>query len=411
MHAFVRAVELQSRCHGLTLSSFLIMPVQRIPRYKMLLQELLKYTDNNHRDFEKLTSACQIIEEVARSLNNDMKSKELRRNTIEICEQFDDLSLLSPSRLFVKESDLQKICQHGKKTFKFALFNDMIMYGKEDLGMNRVLASGKKKHSIHRKFYLKNTYVVPLIPGFLQCFMLVSNQKSFFVDCGSAVEKNSWIACFEEVFRGLKDKLCSDSGRKNLEHGGGDVEGVEVWGMEHDEGHMEQWKLNRAASEKMCGILSVSEEVEVEVGAGAGEGKIGNAVTTITKLSTTRATASNKIGDKLRRMSRLFHTEKSEHRDSIGSVGSQSPIPQSPNGVQDGNGGGLRVKRPSFTASEIIDTHAHDNSQQSKPSRPMSMSVLGLPQKNFDNSTQISEKVRLASATTHTPHTTHSNIT
>ena len=63
----------------------------------MLLQELLKYTDNNHRDFEKLTSACQIIEEVARSLNNDMKSKELRRNTIEICEQFDDLSLLSPS--------------------------------------------------------------------------------------------------------------------------------------------------------------------------------------------------------------------------------------------------------------------------------------------------------------------------
>src|SRR4051794_31581932 len=36
------------RCGGRHLNAFLIMPVQRIPRYKMLLGELLKYTPDAH---------------------------------------------------------------------------------------------------------------------------------------------------------------------------------------------------------------------------------------------------------------------------------------------------------------------------------------------------------------------------
>lgn len=35
-------------CGGLDLMSFLIMPVQRIPRYEMLLRELNKYTPADH---------------------------------------------------------------------------------------------------------------------------------------------------------------------------------------------------------------------------------------------------------------------------------------------------------------------------------------------------------------------------
>jgi hypothetical protein len=34
--------EQNPRCNGLTLISFLIMPIQRIPRYELLLKELIK---------------------------------------------------------------------------------------------------------------------------------------------------------------------------------------------------------------------------------------------------------------------------------------------------------------------------------------------------------------------------------
>lgn len=44
MSGFIRACELQTQCEGLDLNSHLIMPVQRIPRYKMLLAELIKLT-------------------------------------------------------------------------------------------------------------------------------------------------------------------------------------------------------------------------------------------------------------------------------------------------------------------------------------------------------------------------------
>lgn len=40
---------------GLSIESFLILPVQRIPRYVLLLQDLLKYTNATHQDFNNLS--------------------------------------------------------------------------------------------------------------------------------------------------------------------------------------------------------------------------------------------------------------------------------------------------------------------------------------------------------------------
>jgi hypothetical protein len=37
------------------LSQLLILPVQRIPRYELLLREMIKYTDDTHLDYTDLT--------------------------------------------------------------------------------------------------------------------------------------------------------------------------------------------------------------------------------------------------------------------------------------------------------------------------------------------------------------------
>jgi hypothetical protein len=34
--------------------AYLIMPVQRIPRYQLLLRDLLKHTEKDHNDYESL---------------------------------------------------------------------------------------------------------------------------------------------------------------------------------------------------------------------------------------------------------------------------------------------------------------------------------------------------------------------
>ena len=59
--AFVRACEHQEACHGLDLRAYLIQPVQRVPRYRLLLIELLKHTRESHPDWADLNAALENV--------------------------------------------------------------------------------------------------------------------------------------------------------------------------------------------------------------------------------------------------------------------------------------------------------------------------------------------------------------
>ena len=48
-------------CGGKGIKDFLIMPVQRIPRYSMLLQDMVKNTWPHHADYEPLSAALKAI--------------------------------------------------------------------------------------------------------------------------------------------------------------------------------------------------------------------------------------------------------------------------------------------------------------------------------------------------------------
>eukprot|EP00936_MAST-01D_sp_MAST-1D-sp1_P002973 g2973.t1 len=54
---------------GLDLSSYLIMPVQRVPRYVLLLRELLKHTWMEHPDRDDIYRSLQLMEGVAKDIN------------------------------------------------------------------------------------------------------------------------------------------------------------------------------------------------------------------------------------------------------------------------------------------------------------------------------------------------------
>jgi len=54
---FLGEAERDSRCNFLSLVDFLIMPVQRLPRYELLISDLMKKTDSTHPDYENLKEA------------------------------------------------------------------------------------------------------------------------------------------------------------------------------------------------------------------------------------------------------------------------------------------------------------------------------------------------------------------
>lgn len=59
--AFVRACEHQEACHGLDLRAYLIQPVQRVPRYRLLIIQLLKHTRESHPDWVDLNAALENV--------------------------------------------------------------------------------------------------------------------------------------------------------------------------------------------------------------------------------------------------------------------------------------------------------------------------------------------------------------
>ena len=64
------------------------VPVQRIPRYKLLLAELLKHTDEGHHDFANITDALEKVTAVANDVNEAIRRQEEMSKLLELQELF-----------------------------------------------------------------------------------------------------------------------------------------------------------------------------------------------------------------------------------------------------------------------------------------------------------------------------------
>lgn len=52
------------------------MPVQRVPRYNLLLQDLLKHTDESHPDYKKIQESLAKMNEVATKINESVRKSD-----------------------------------------------------------------------------------------------------------------------------------------------------------------------------------------------------------------------------------------------------------------------------------------------------------------------------------------------
>eukprot|EP01124_Arcella_intermedia_P028412 TRINITY_DN5771_c0_g1_i1.p1 TRINITY_DN5771_c0_g1~~TRINITY_DN5771_c0_g1_i1.p1 ORF type:complete len:1404 (-),score=573.46 TRINITY_DN5771_c0_g1_i1:30-4241(-) len=73
---FFRIVQMMPQVESKKLNDFLIMPVQRIPRYKLLLEDLLKHTPKHHPDYTHLNNASLQIGKLAQHINDNNRKVE-----------------------------------------------------------------------------------------------------------------------------------------------------------------------------------------------------------------------------------------------------------------------------------------------------------------------------------------------
>eukprot|EP01087_Luapelamoeba_hula_P010953 TRINITY_DN2928_c0_g1_i5.p1 TRINITY_DN2928_c0_g1~~TRINITY_DN2928_c0_g1_i5.p1 ORF type:complete len:1294 (-),score=313.14 TRINITY_DN2928_c0_g1_i5:53-3934(-) len=116
-------------------NSFLVRPIQRIPRYLLLLKDLVKHTGLTHRDFADLEKASAQISEVAHFVEEKAEEAERIGKLFEIQSRLygEFETLVNPSRRFVKEGMLKAWSTDERRIRPRSvfLFNDIVVIAKQ----------------------------------------------------------------------------------------------------------------------------------------------------------------------------------------------------------------------------------------------------------------------------------------
>ena len=119
---------------GSKITSFLISPIQRIPRYKLLLQEMLKKSPKDHIDYKDLKEALNIISDVADYLNLQVQSRNKFTKMKKIASKlFQIEDIIIKNRRFIEHERVLEITNLSSTNCVLFLFNDILIHSLEKL--------------------------------------------------------------------------------------------------------------------------------------------------------------------------------------------------------------------------------------------------------------------------------------
>merc|ERR1712158_216956 len=76
----------------------MLKPVQRLPQYKLLLEDYLRHQGENSIDFDDTTEALRIVSDAASAANNCMKTGDQFQKMLRLQARVGDYELIKPGR-------------------------------------------------------------------------------------------------------------------------------------------------------------------------------------------------------------------------------------------------------------------------------------------------------------------------
>lgn len=196
---------------GQDIRSCLIMPVQRIPRYVMLLDQLLKHSTPGHPQYKNMSEALAKLKKLATWINEQQvkmeRNKKLRRVSEKLVNHPPNFNLMKAHTVLIREGDLTVIMTSGvgsKSSMKIVrrrifLFSDLILIAK--------VIGEEPKEKMHYKgsLALASVKVEETGSGPEGTEFAVGNNRTYTVfRCENVEEKESWMKSISEQVTKLK---------------------------------------------------------------------------------------------------------------------------------------------------------------------------------------------------------------
>ncbi len=168
----------QEECGGLTLTSLLITPVQRIPRYILLLQEVIKFTPETHPDRKNLTDALAAVKKYADDMNKTVKLSENKKEFTRLANIIEGLSVIKSPLLWSDEK--VRIQADGESFTWMILFSDRMVFIRDNKCAQEVLL-----HTIWvRNITSKGNDLV---------FQMTTPDRKYMVESEIPQNKHQWL--------------------------------------------------------------------------------------------------------------------------------------------------------------------------------------------------------------------------
>ena len=124
----VKEFENLPECGNLKLSMHMLKPVQRLPQYRLLLNDYVKHQEESSPDFKSTHQALKIVSEATQKANSQLKLGEKFQKMLKLQSRIGDFELIQAGRELVKEGEMKKISRDEVVPRYFVLLNDCFLY-------------------------------------------------------------------------------------------------------------------------------------------------------------------------------------------------------------------------------------------------------------------------------------------
>ncbi|XP_017274539.1 FYVE, RhoGEF and PH domain-containing protein 4a isoform X3 [Kryptolebias marmoratus] len=202
--AIIQEIQSQEICGSLTLQHHMLEPVQRIPRYEMLLKDYLKklpQDDPDHRDAEK---SLEIIATAATHSNSAIRKSENLKKLMEIYEMLgEEEDIVHPSNEFIKEGNILKLAARNASAMEryLFLFNNMLLYCVPKFSL------GGTKYTVRTRIGIDGLKVQETTnEDYPHTFQVSGKERALELQASSEQDKADWIKALQETIEIFQQK-------------------------------------------------------------------------------------------------------------------------------------------------------------------------------------------------------------
>ncbi|XP_072528916.1 FYVE, RhoGEF and PH domain-containing protein 4 isoform X2 [Salminus brasiliensis] len=202
--AVIQDIQKQDICGSLTLQHHMLEPVQRVPRYELLLKDYLKRLPKDAPDRKQAEKSLQTIAMAATHSNSAIQKMENLKKLLEVYEMLGgEEDIVNASNELIKQGLLLKLAARNTSAMEryLFLFNNMLL-----VCVPKFSLLGQR-FTVRTRVGIEGVKVVATVnDAYPHTFQVSGKERTLELQASSEEDKEEWIKAFQQTIETLQKK-------------------------------------------------------------------------------------------------------------------------------------------------------------------------------------------------------------